>query len=34
MATLKPKKAVMGKDANGNNILTEKFLRDLCEENG
>lgn len=34
MAYLKPKKAVIERDANGNNILTEKFLKDLCEENG
>eukprot|EP00347_Sterkiella_histriomuscorum_P004474 403360327 len=30
---LRQKKAVMEKDAEGNNIITEKFLKDLCEEN-
>lgn len=33
MALLKPKKAVMEQDEEGNNIITEKFLRDLCAEN-
>jgi hypothetical protein len=33
-ATLKPRKAVMETDENGHNIITEKYLRDLCEENG
>lgn len=33
-ATLRPKKAVMETDENGNNVITEKFLKDLCEENG
>jgi hypothetical protein len=28
------KKAVMETDADGNNIVTEKYLKDLCEENG
>ncbi len=34
MASLKPKKAVIERDENGNNIITEKFLKALCEENG
>ena len=29
----KPKKAVMETDENGNNIITDKFLKELCEEN-
>jgi hypothetical protein len=32
-ATLRPKKAVMELNENGFNMITEKFLRDLCEEN-
>ena len=32
-ATLRPKKAVMDRDENDNNIVTERFLKDLCEEN-
>ena len=31
---LRQKKAVMDKDEQGNNIVTEKYLKDLCEENG
>lgn len=31
---LRPKKAVMDKDENGNNIITERYLKELCEENG
>ena len=27
------KKAVMDTDENGNNVITEKFLRELCAEN-
>jgi dynein assembly factor 1 len=30
---LKQKKAVMAEDEEGNKIITEKFLQDLCEEN-
>jgi len=32
-ATLRPKKAVMDIDENECNIVTERFLKDLCEEN-
>ena len=32
--TLKLKKAAIEQDENGNNVLTEKFIRDLCYENG
>lgn len=28
------KKAVMEVDEDGNNIVTEKYLKELCEENG
>lgn len=31
---LKQKKAVMEKDENLLNVVTEKYLKDLCEENG
>ena len=31
---LRQKKAQIEQDENGNNIVTEKYLRDLCEENG
>ena len=34
MATLKPRKAVMDVDENDNKIVTERYLKDLCEENG
>ena len=34
-ATLRPKKAVMDINEETNmNYITERFLRDLCEENG
>jgi hypothetical protein len=33
-ATLREKKAVMELDETGYNAITERFLRDLCEENG
>jgi hypothetical protein len=32
-ATLRPRKAVMEHDENGFNIITERFLKELCEEN-
>jgi hypothetical protein len=32
-ATLRPRKAVMEQDENGFNIITERFLKELCEEN-
>ena len=32
-ATLRPRKAVMEQDENGFNMITEKYLTDLCEEN-
>lgn len=30
---IKSKKAVMERDENGYNVITEKFLKELCEEN-
>lgn len=33
-ARLRPVKAVMETDESGSNVITEKFLRDLCEETG
>lgn len=30
---IKQRKAVMETDENGNNIITEKYLKELCEEN-
>ena len=33
-ATLKPRKAVMDTDENGFNKITERYLKELCEENG
>lgn len=32
-AALREKKAVMDMDETGYNVLTERFIRDLCEEN-
>jgi hypothetical protein len=33
-ATLKPRKAVMDLDDQGFNVITLRFLKELCEENG
>jgi hypothetical protein len=33
-ATLKPRKATMEMDENGFNKITERYLKELCEENG
>jgi hypothetical protein len=33
-ATLKKRKAVMDTDENGFNKITERYLKELCEENG
>ena len=30
----KPGQAKMDKDENGKNIITERYLKELCEENG
>jgi len=33
-ATIRAKKAVMDINESGANYVTERFLKDLCEENG